>query len=389
MRHYSLHEGRVKALNFGIRLLVFALFCGSIVAQQNPTETTLQPTSTKTLIVERTAKSASEVAIPPATSVKVDLLLDRKLPNDSQKSAATDVGSWLAKVTESNGLEGVSRPWHLVLSYDVFDGDGDNVHSGTYEELWASPKKFKRTYKSDNLNQTDFANENGRFRVGDQSWPGQAEAQVRAEVVDPFSYARTLNSVHASNTLRDFAGYKLDCTQLQGSTAVSDPTQYCFDDGSEALRYVRGFGWYQTTYNDLVHFQGRSIARSVTVTDGGKPYLKIHIDSLDEPSSVADEEFMPPPDAMPLSGKRVSGVMMRPTKTVAPQWPASFRGRSFTVQVSLVVGKDGHVIDVHATSGPDNAARICEDAIRKWIYPPYKVQGEPVEVEAKSACSYQ
>jgi len=374
-------------MNFSIRLVVAVFFCGSVLAQQNSTGT--QSTSPKILVVEPAPKSTSEVAIPPATSVKFDLRLDHKQPHDSQEPVDLDVRSWLAKVTELNGLEGQIRPWHLVLSYDVFDEDGDNIHSGTYEELWAGPKKFKRTYKSDNLNQSDYANDNGLFRVGDQSWPGRAEAQVRAEVVDPFSYARTLTSVHASDTLRDFGGYKFHCTELQGPTSVSDPTQYCFDEDGPVLRYVRGFGWYQTTYNDVIQFQGRSVARSVTVTDGGKPYLKIRIDSLDIPAALTDEQFAPPPTAVALAGKRVSGVMMRPTKMVAPQWPASFRGRNFTVQVTLVVGKDGHVTDAHATSGPEDAARICEEAIRKWVYPPYKVQGEPVEVEAKSACSYQ
>jgi len=42
-------------------------------------------------------------------------------------------------------------------SYDQFDEDGDNIHSGVDEEFWAGPKKYRRIYKSDNLNQTDYA----------------------------------------------------------------------------------------------------------------------------------------------------------------------------------------------------------------------------------------
>jgi len=35
--------------------------------------------------------------------------------------------------------------------FDQFDEDRDNVHSGVLDELWAGPKKYKISYKSDNL----------------------------------------------------------------------------------------------------------------------------------------------------------------------------------------------------------------------------------------------
>lgn len=374
-------------------LLAFVFMCaGLTLGQQNPSGTYVPKASAKTLVVEDQPKSPSEVAIPPSTSVKVVLSLRPGSAAASSQSiigSPIDIGAWLAKATQQNGLEGPLQPWHLVLTYDQFDEDGDNVNSGVYDEIWAGPNKYRRSYKSDKLNQTDYANGIGLFRLGDQRWPDRIETQVRAEVVDPFSYARTLNSASGASAARDFGGYELECILLQGSMAVSDPKQYCFDEGGSVLRYVRGWGWYQTTYNDLTDFQGRTIAHSVIVTDGGKPYLNIRITSLDVFSEISDDVFVAPSDALPLAGKRVTGVMMRPTKMVYPRWPASFRGRKFTVQVDIVVGKDGRVVSAHATSGPDDAARVCEDAIRKWLYSPYKVLGEAVEVETKSMCSCQ
>jgi len=129
------------------------------------------------------------------------------------------------------------------------------VHSGVYEEYWAGPTEYRRIYKSDNLNQTDYATEKGLYRFGDQKWPDRAQLQVRAEIVEPLSYAATLEGAHPRTEVRSFGRYKLQCVLLE-KAMVSDPTQYCFELDTFILRYNRGWGWFQTTYNKIVTFQG-------------------------------------------------------------------------------------------------------------------------------------
>ena len=107
----------------------------------------------KTLIVATERKSDSVVAVPPITSVSIDLRAEKKL-----RANAIDLPGWIAKEAALNGLQSADvLPWHVVMIYDQFDEDGDNVHSGVYEEYWAGEKKYKRIYKSDNFNQTDYA----------------------------------------------------------------------------------------------------------------------------------------------------------------------------------------------------------------------------------------
>jgi hypothetical protein len=58
---------------------------------------------------------------------------------------AIDLPSWLSKVASLNGLQSPDLlPWHIVLTYDQFDRDGDNIHSGVYEEYWTSTNRRKR-----------------------------------------------------------------------------------------------------------------------------------------------------------------------------------------------------------------------------------------------------
>jgi hypothetical protein len=342
------------------------------------------PANQKTLIVATETKSDSVVAVPPITSVSVALKAEKKPSAD-----AIDLQSWVAKEASLNGLQSADvLPWHIVVTYDQFDEDGDNIHSGVYEEFWAGEKKYKRIYKSDDFNQIDYATDKGLFRQGDQQWPDRAQSQVRSEVIAPFYYASTLQGFHARNVTRTFSGYKLQCMLIQRDLGISDPTQYCFELGSAVLRYTHGFGWFQTVYNRIEPFQGRNIAREVDVTDGGKPYLKLRVETIELLPHVDDASFAPPRDAVGPLGDRISGVQLVPINmSNIPQWPASLRQQHFTIKVDIVVGKDGHVISARAISGPPEGFKACENAVRKWIFRPYVVLDKPVEVEQKAECS--
>jgi hypothetical protein len=257
-----------------------------------------------------------------------------------------------------------------------------------YEEFWVGAKKYKRIYKSDNFNQTDYATDKGLYRHGDQQWPDRAQSQVRTEVIAPFSYAATLEGFHGRNVERTFSGYKLQCVLIERDSGISDPAQYCLEPDSAVLRYNRGGGWFQTVYNRIVPFQGHNLARDVDVTDGGKPYLKLRVETIELLSHVDDVDFLPPPDAVGPLGERVSGGSPEPINMSSlPQWPTSMRAQHFTVKVDIVIGKDGHVVSAHGVSGPPNAYKACEDAVRKWVFKPYLVLDKPVEVDAKVECS--
>jgi hypothetical protein len=82
----------------------------------------------KTLIVATETKSDSVVAVPPVTSWSVNLKAEKKSSTD-----AIDLPGWIAAEDALNGLQSADLlPWHIVVSYDQYDEDGDNVHSGVY-----------------------------------------------------------------------------------------------------------------------------------------------------------------------------------------------------------------------------------------------------------------
>lgn len=368
-----------------LSILTGVLVFGSVTvvrAQDNPVAAN-QPEQMKVIVVAPEAKSDSVITVPPATSARFALQSEKR-----KETAHSDLSTWIAKESALNGLQSTdANPWHLIVTYDQFDEDGDNVHSGTLEEFWAAPTKYKRIYESDNFNQTDYATDHGLFRRGDQRWPTPAELQVRAEVVDPFFEAAGLQGFQTRTVERSFTGHNLECVLVEREPGkLSDPNQYCFEPGGFVLRYTRGDFWYQTVYNRIVSFQGHNIAQDVDVTDGGKPYLKPRVETIESISHVDDADFVPPADAVE-TGERISGVRPKQLKMSFPEWPPSLRGQHFSVEVEFVIGKDGRVISAHAISGPQEGRKACEDAVRKSLFLPYYVLDRPVEVEAKFECA--
>jgi hypothetical protein len=336
---------------------------------------------TRVVVGSADNSSDSVITIPAETSWTAPLSATTSKKPDSDP---VGLARWIESVQSQNGLQSPNmRPWHLIIQYDQFDEDGDNIHSGTIEEFWAGPKLYKIGYKSDSLNQTDYATENGVFRDGDQRWPNRAEMQARTEIVDPFMYASTLQDVSLKTIERTFGTHTMKCTVLARLGSIGAQTQYCFDPSASALRYIRGEGWFQTTYNDIAILEGRAVGREVEVTDGGHPYLTLNVTTLEALSGFNASDFVPPATAINLSGKRITGVSAKAIQTAFPEWPESLRGQHFSVTVEIVIGKDGHVISAHAASGLPAAYKAAENTAKKWKFQPYLVGGESTEVESK------
>lgn len=334
------------------------------------------------VVVSANAQSTdSLIAIPPSTSWTTSVAMRAAKPGKS----SGDLPGWINQESAINGLHApTARPWHIVIAYEQFDEDGDKIHSGTFDEVWVAPTRYRAAYQSDDLNQTDFATGTDLFRSGDQRWPNRAEMEIPAEVIDPFAYAATLQGFRMRGQEESFGPHQLHCVHLEhGPGAIGSPTEYCFDSASSALRYIRGWGWHQTAYNDLTMFQGRIVAQEVDVTDGGKPYLKLRVMKLESLPSVADGEFTPPADAVKQNGKRVTGVPMVAVKQTFPEWPDSMRQDHFSVQVEIVIGVDGHVVSAQAVSGPPKAYKAAESTARKWEFRPFLILGQPTEVTSR------
>jgi hypothetical protein len=93
---------------------------------------------------------------------------------------------------KTNGLIGDDmKPWHLKASWKMLDEKGGLTDQGTFEELWVSPKKFKRTFTGVAFTQSFYRTEEDFMRSGVQKLPSELISDVRRELVEPMPDERT------------------------------------------------------------------------------------------------------------------------------------------------------------------------------------------------------
>ena len=75
---------------------------------------------------------------------------------------------------------------------------------------------------------------------------------------------------------------------------------------------------------------------------------------------------------------------------VSPVYPPDAKKARIQGKVLLkaVIGKDGHVEHLDVVSGPSELQQSSVDAVRQWVYKPYLLNGDPIEVETTISVIY-
>jgi protein TonB len=111
--------------------------------------------------------------------------------------------------------------------------------------------------------------------------------------------------------------------------------------------------------------------------------------------SAASNTSVVPKLALPMAPKRVrvsqgvtTGLLIR---KIEPFYPAIARGAHVQGQVVLkaIINKDGHIQDLQLISGHVLLAPAAVDAVKQWLYKPFLLNGEPVEVETTVTVTFQ
>lgn len=74
-----------------------------------------------------------------------------------------------------------------------------------------------------------------------------------------------------------------------------------------------------------------------------------------------------------------------------PIYPPEARraGTQGSVQLSVVIGRDGKVTQVSYLSGEAAFAEAAMEAVRQWVYRPTLLNGEPVEVTTEVEVNFR
>jgi TonB family protein len=282
-----------------------------------------------------------------------------------------------------------AKPWHIKATFQLFGDDGTVTEEGTYEEFWASPSQFKRTFTGKQFAQTAYGSNKGVLLANTQGETPDLLLAARNNLVSPMPYfdATIQHTTYTTKQL-DSGSVKLLCAVPTGSTpgAPPDTSAYCFNTDEPMLRIAtRPSTSDQTFHNRLTRVEDRVIATELKITHNGKPTVALHVQDAAVLDGSQEAVFTPPPDAVPaplrinVADSVTAGMLQY---KVAPEYPiAAHRAHiSGVVVLQAVIGKNGHIKDVKPISGPEALQGAAMQAVWQWQYRPYLLNGEPVEV---------
>lgn len=214
-----------------------------------------------------------------------------------------DASSLLSLIQEKSGLDSLDvKPWHIRGHYTIYDKDGKPQDSGIYEEWWASPHRYKRSFASSHFTQTEYATSNGLYREGSQDW-STAELAIREALISPmreiqpgdFNLEEQTESVGKANLTCLFLSYPVRRgEQVTGNYFPN----YCVDKSlAAALRLASTGMGSRTVYNQIVEYQGHYLAREIHAITNNNRLFDFSLESAAPFEQVADSFFDPPADA--------------------------------------------------------------------------------------------
>jgi len=319
-------------------------------------------------------------------------------------TAAADGNALMVQAAKANGLTGADmQPWHLKATFKSIDENGKPKDEGTFEESWVSPTKYKRTYVVGELTRTEFGTAKGGFITGAEQLAQAHLMEMEREFVDPLPDPKLLANMPFGVKL--LGSGALSCLDPQGDSGVPGALAgwtYCLAHDKPILRASVSVGSHtQYVHNHIVNFQGRFVAGDLQFMQGDKTVFTAHMESVEPLTETGDALFEPPADARPVEVKAAEADQAAPTrrlipitvaggiaqgmliKSVAPDYPSIARDARVqgTVVLQATISKTGRIVNMRPVSGPPMLRPAAMDAVRQWVYRPYLLNGDPVEVE--------
>jgi len=295
------------------------------------------------------------------------------------------------------------RPWHMKATYQLYDEKGKPTEQGTYEYWWASPKVHRSTWTRADATRTDWATADGAIHRKENGGSLRYfERNLNTILLHPLPPRADLESEKMKLDLKVIGEgqSRLTCATAalqweQNGTLKAQPSAmaqyYCFDPATMALR-LRYSNLLTTEYHQIAQIQGRYYARQVAVSIGKQEIFSVSVEVIDgaDPSapglsppadSVVVNELAHEPPATQPGGDVTKGLLVRKTQPIYPTGAKAAHVQG-TVVLAATIGDDGLIHDLEVLASPSPILRAAAlDAVKRWQYKPYLLNGKPVEVE--------
>lgn len=282
------------------------------------------------------------------------------------------------------------KPWHLKLSVELHDTKGKPAETGTIEEWWVAPGKFRRVFTFPSYSATELSVGDKLLRTTGKAQPPYLMRQLLEDQLHPVRLAVEANSFRLKLRSERVEKTLVDCIVLHPlGVSLTDPDtfpRFCFRQGDTALllksdstqtEEVRSIGTFQNRYAAaelVIVMAGFEVASQRVVSFGLATEVDARLHATDGLTEVRSDPILIAPD--------VDGVW--PIWHPQPLYPGrAMRGRRRGVAVvRAVFGSDGRAREATILAASnDFLSETAVDTVRHSKLDPYKVDGRPVAVE--------
>jgi len=342
------------------------------------------------------------------------LLLAIKLPARAQtsyKNIPADPAMLHAHLQQADDQTRIDdpalKPWHLRISYNIYDDKRNPKSSGTIEEWWAGANQYKINFTSPEFTETELRSTDTTYLSGQAITPPYIEELMLREFVHPMPSVDEqegatpvlrkekllkidFECIMLTQPMRDLHTNPKDLRITQAPTGLF-PT-YCFRQESGNFLLSFDYGAEAIVRNRIASFQKRIIPLELSIAFGDHLVATAKIEALNT-FTPTDGDFKPTSDMQSHKDhelasdlvKVAAGVIAGNLKTsVQPIYPQSAKDRhvSGTVEMSAVIGTDGQIHKLRLLHYDDaDLALSAIYAVRQWKYSPYLLNGEAVSVD--------
>jgi len=193
---------------------------------------------------------------------------------------------------------------------------------------------------------------------------------------------------------------KLACVssspQREPNSKVSAPSSAvlnydCFDPSTHAL-LMSYSNSVTKEFGQIVKIQGRYLPRSVVISAGKQKIFTVSVEAI-EGMKPDDAALIPPADAVLVhhtdnqqsvhpNNEVTAGNLIKKTQPVYPHMAKTEHIQGIVV-IAAVIGTDGRIRNLEVLASPSPLlTESATDAVKRWEYKPYLLNGTAVEVES-------
>jgi hypothetical protein len=320
-----------------------------------------------------------------------------KMPAQDAASVARLLAAEQAQALDDMAL----KSWHLKLTVQLYNADKKATGTGTIEEWWAGPNKFRRVFATPSYSATELRNSDSFFRSGSDAAPPFLLARLLEDVVHPIEFSGVATDFSPEEHKQATKTSEMDCFALRprakgfSDAAASALTNYCLRDGDTTL-----LATYDAALVSLPSavgtFNGRHFPVDLNILINGNRVASEHTDALesvDESAGrfdVTDGLVAAKVDPVQVSSGALAGRLV---KSAPPGYSQFMRANHITgtVVFDLVIGSDGKVRNVSMVYASDLSLVDANTMtpLHQWTYRPFVIDGNPVDVETVTTINFR